>query len=84
MASCTQVEGLLQAYVDDELRPSDRVILEQHVGECRVCEGLLRRHQRTCAHLFEAFAEERLTHSLSRNVLEHLPEWPTRGSTCGP
>ena len=63
MASCTQVENLLQAYIDGELGHSDRVILEQHVADCPACAALLRRHQRACAHLFEAFGEERLTHS---------------------
>jgi len=74
VASCTQIENLLQAYIDGELGQSDRVILEQHVADCRACAALLRRHQRTCANLFEVFSEDRLARSLVSSVFEHLPE----------
>ncbi|HEO71910.1 MAG TPA: hypothetical protein ENN80_11660, partial [Candidatus Hydrogenedentes bacterium] len=74
MASCTEVERLFQAYIDNELGHSDTVILEHHVAECPACEVLLHRHQQACAELFEGFAEVRLQVDLSARVLEHLPE----------
>ena len=74
MASCTQIDGLLQGYIDGELGASERVILEQHVSECATCAALLRRHQRSSAALFEAYSGDRLTRDLSAQVLEHLPE----------
>ncbi len=74
MASCTHIENSLQAYIDGELGDSDRVILEQHVGECRDCARSLRDHQRVNAQLFEAFAVNRLRGSIQSRVLENLPE----------
>lgn len=74
MASCTQVERMFQAHIDGELGQSDRVILEQHMADCPACAALLRKHQRACAHLCEAFVDHRLTHSLVESVLDHVPE----------
>ena len=74
MASCRQIENLLQAYIHGEAGPSEQVILEQHLAECRQCADLLRQEQWLSAQLFEAFAGYRLTRSLRRPVLEHLPE----------
>ncbi|MBI5095041.1 MAG: FecR domain-containing protein [Candidatus Hydrogenedentes bacterium] len=74
MASCTQIEGLLQAYIDGELGQSDRIILDRHVNECPVCAALFTRHQRASAIMFEVFAEDRLFRDLSPAVLENLPE----------
>jgi len=74
VASCAQVERLIQAYVDGELTQSDRVIFEQHVVQCPTCEVLLHKHRQMCADLFETFSEERLQHSLVPQIIEHLPE----------
>ncbi len=74
MASCVQVERLLQAYIDDELSQSERVILAQHLSECRACVETLRKHQRMSATLFEAFADHRLDRGISDAVLDNLPE----------
>ena len=74
MASCTQIDNLLQAYIDGELGASERVILEQHLSDCAACAGLLRRQQRSSAALFEAYSAGRLTRDLSNQVLNHLPE----------
>lgn len=74
MASCTQIESLIQAYIDGELGQSERVIFDQHVCDCPACAALYKRHQRSSAWLFEAFADDRLSHSLARKVLENLPE----------
>ncbi len=74
MASCTQIEQLHQAFLDDELSDAQRVILEEHVAGCTRCRGLLRAQQRANAELFEGFAEFRLTRDLTQRVMEHLPE----------
>lgn len=74
MASCTQIERMFQAHIDGELGQSDTVILEHHLADCPACVALLRSHQRACAHICEAFAADRLTHSLAAKVLEHVPE----------
>lgn len=74
MASCTQIDGWIQAYLDGELTASERVILEQHVGDCQACASLYRQHQRTSAFLFESLSDSRLHKSLTKTVMEHLPE----------
>jgi len=60
--------------VDGELSPSERVILEQHFGECAECTQLLRDQQKCTAQLFELFQSYQLTHSLRTDVMRHLPE----------
>ena len=74
MASCTQVEQWQQAYIDGALGDAQRVILEEHVSDCRGCQGAFRRHQRVNALLFETFADYRLGRDLTQSVLDHLPE----------
>ena len=74
MASCTQIDNLLQGYIDDELAQSERVILDQHVAECAACQKLLRQQQRSSAELFEVFNDYRLTRDLTKGVMEHLPD----------
>lgn len=74
MASCTRIENNVQAYIDGELAPAERVIFEQHVAECSGCAEQLKKHQRTSALLFEAFSDKKLTHSLRQRIMEHLPE----------
>ncbi len=74
MASCTQVDHLLQAYIDGELGQAERVIVEQHVAECRSCERVLQEQQRTSAMLFETLTADRLRRDLRQPIMEHLPE----------
>ena len=74
MASCTRIEGLLQAYLDGELPQSERVILEQHIAECPACNVTLHRQQRAAALLYEAFADGKLNHSLREQVMSNLPD----------
>ena len=73
MANCAQVVHKIQAFVDGELSPAQRVICEQHLDECRACRSAFRDHQRLSASLFESFAPCRLQHDLSQRVLENLP-----------
>lgn len=74
MASCAQIERMFQAHIDGELGQSDAVILEHHLADCPDCVALLRSHQRACAQICEAFAADRLRHSLAAKVLEHVPD----------
>lgn len=74
MASCTQIDNLLQAYIDNELGHSERVILQEHLAECSTCREMLRRHRRSSALIFESFSEFRLSRDLTKSVLENLPE----------
>lgn len=74
MASCAQIEAMLQTYVDGELGHSDKVILKQHISDCRACSALLRKHERMCAGLFEVLADDRLRRDLAPSIMEHLPE----------
>ena len=74
MASCTQIDTMLQAYIDGALGQAERVILEQHVGECGACQRTLRQQQRTSAMMFEVFSDQRLGRDLSKSIRENLPE----------
>lgn len=74
MASCTQVEGLLQAFVDNELTPAERLVLEQHIIECERCARVLLTHKRCAATLFESFEADRLERDLTGSIMQHLPE----------
>ncbi len=74
MAACSQIDGLLQGYIDGELRSSDRLLLEQHVADCPACASLLRRHQRFNARMFELHAPYRLARNLVPSIVEHLPD----------
>lgn len=96
MASCTQIDNMMQAWLDGELTPAERVIFEQHIAECAACGRLLRQHQKVSAELFEALDPDRLSHSMRQLVIEHLPEQDRltpqprqasaagRGRTAGP
>lgn len=74
MASCRQIETLLQGYIDGELSDSERVIMEEHVSDCRQCARMLKRHKRSTAALFELMEEYRLRNDLTPAVMAHLPE----------
>ena len=74
MASCTQVNSMLQAYVDDELASSARVIFEQHLGGCDGCRLELRGVQAGSAFLYETLSQARLERDLVDHTLGHLPE----------
>jgi hypothetical protein len=74
VASCAQIDSLLQAHIDGELAASETVILEQHLLECRSCAALIRRQKASSALLFEAFSEHRLRDDLTPGIMAHLPE----------
>lgn len=74
MATCAQVDSLLQAFLDGELAPSERAIFEQHVSECAGCAATLRRQRALSAELFETLAPHRLQVDLAAPVMAHLPD----------
>jgi hypothetical protein len=82
VASCTQIERLMQAYIDDELTPSERVIIEKHTTDCGSCAVRLRRHKSSAALLFEVFCEYRLDHDMTSDILAHLPEMDLNQQTA--
>lgn len=63
----------MQAYVDGELRASERAIFEEHLGDCIKCQAVLARHRRTSARLYEALAPHQLQRDLTADVMAHLP-----------
>ena len=74
MASCRHIETLMQGYIDGELSDSERVIMEEHVSDCRVCALTLKKHKHATAALFELLQEHRLNHDLTPKIMAHLPE----------
>lgn len=74
MASCREIESLIQGYIDGELSDSERVLLEDHAAECSGCTRVIRQYKRNSAALYEAFAPHRLDHDLASAVMTHLPE----------
>ncbi len=74
MASCAQIESLLQAYVDAELSSAEKVVIEGHLSECRACSAVLRRQRAQSAFLFEVFEDCRLEQDLTGTIMAHLPE----------
>lgn len=42
---CQEVNGLIEAYVDDQLDLSSSLEIERHLADCQVCAALLKHHQ---------------------------------------
>jgi len=74
VASCAQIEGLAQAYIDGELSSSETLHFEQHMGECRQCAHALERQRATTLFVLDAYSEHRLQRSLVSDIMAHLPE----------
>ena len=64
----------MQARIDGELKPSERVIVDQHMAGCKRCRSLMRQQQSTAALMFEALFDYRLKQDLCQGILDHLPE----------
>lgn len=80
MATKPQIERLLQAYLDGELSPSEKVIFER---ECAASPELARRVDEArdvAAKLYESLGTHRLGRDLSPAVMAHLPEMDGNGS----
>lgn len=74
MASCRQIERLIQPCIDGELGQSEQLILDLHISECRSCAALLDSSKTTAATLYEALREVRLLEDLTPKVMAHLPD----------
>lgn len=74
MASCTQVDGSLQALLDGELTAAEQVQVEQHVAQCAECASTLRHQRAAAAALFESLNSHRLDRDLTDSIMAHLPE----------
>lgn len=68
----------MQAHIDAELSPAERLVVEQHVAECPQCAALLREFQAVSVLLFETLADDRLPRSLAMPVMHALPEMAAR------
>jgi hypothetical protein len=44
--NCNQLAGSLDRYLDRDLPDADRTVLDRHVQDCAICQGLLAREQR--------------------------------------
>ena len=74
MASCSQVNSLFQAYIDEELGRSETRILEAHLHECAACRKELARQKACASEVIGALSDRRLVWGLRSRVLAHLPE----------
>ncbi len=74
MASCIQIEALVQAYIDGELCGSERLSFEEHTRSCRHCNRMLQEAKTSTAFLFETLRADRLNEDLRGAVMAHLPE----------
>ncbi len=72
MATCERVAILLQAYLDDELAPWERLMIEHHVQDCVMCQEELREITSCSAALFESFAAYKLSAGFRDSVMSHL------------
>jgi hypothetical protein len=74
VASCAQVDSLIQACLDDELSPAEKAIFARHLDECRQCRATLERQRANAAMLYEAMRPHKLTRDLTPGIMAHLPE----------
>jgi len=74
VASCQQIESLIQAYIDGELSTAERVVLERHTDGCAACAGRVEEQRASAALLFESLGAARLNDDLSGSIMAHLPE----------
>ena len=76
MASCIQIEGLLQSYVDDEVSSSERLLIEEHLKNCKMCASRFQMTRATAASVFEVLCQYHLNEDFTGKVMAHLPDIP--------
>ncbi len=76
MASCIQIEGMLQSYVDDEVSPSERLLIEEHLKGCEGCAAQMEKLRATDASVFEVLRQYSLHEDFAERVMAHLPDIP--------
>lgn len=84
MASCIEIESLLQAYIDDELNTAVRVRADAHLAACADCRQCLHEARAAAVLLFETLREDRLQKDLAASVMAHLPEMEEGDSSGSP
>jgi len=67
---------MLQSYVDEEVRPSERLLIEEHVKSCEACASRLQATRATAASVFEILHRDQLREDLTGKVMAHLPDIP--------
>src|SRR6185369_14491702 len=84
--NCEQVQSLLVAYLDGEVTPSERILIQTHLSNCTVCQqeltllstarsrvrSMLQRHAVHAVPRRDAWS--RLEASLSKMRVSFLPE----------
>ncbi len=73
MATCERVAVLLQAYLDDDLAPWERLMVDHHVQDCVICQEELKVITGCSAALFESFAPYKLSAGFRDRVMSRLP-----------
>ncbi|MBI2423280.1 MAG: FecR domain-containing protein [Candidatus Hydrogenedentes bacterium] len=74
MASCAQIELLLQGYIDGELDKRERAALEHHLNHCASCSQVLAQQEHCVQTVRSVLHASRLQGDLTPAVLAHLPE----------
>lgn len=64
---CSEVENLLETYLDDEMTLSDRRMIESHITSCEACNAKLSEHKVLQEAVFN-LGEESVPYSLRRNI----------------
>lgn len=74
MATCIQIRGLIQAYIDDELNSAERILVEEHLHNCAPCQQEMLALRTVTAYLFETLGPNGLEEDLVPAVMNHLPQ----------
>jgi len=74
VASKSNIESLLQGYLDNELSPGERAIVERELARDADLRRLLDQQRDTAALMFEALGAHRQKDDLVGAVMAHLPE----------
>ena len=65
---CEEVRRILDLYIDGELGPKEKVLVEGHLEECDVCRGYARDLYRTKVLISDAYREIKAPFSLRLRV----------------
>lgn len=76
MASCIQIEGMLQSYMDDEVSTSERLLIEEHLKSCEMCASRFQMTRATAASVFDVLRQYHLQEDFTSKVMAHLPDIP--------
>ena len=74
MRNHDRIQNQLSAYLDNELSPEQRTVVETHLSECHECTGMLADFQRNRQWI------SALTHEAPPIVDQVLPQLPDRGA----